>query len=148
MPRHNRLRSAVLTAVAAGALLVPVSAAVASDKTPAPSASASVTERPTTADKDAERKRAEAAKAEAARAEAAKRAGTSKDLSPEEIRKAEAAKAASVGNAPRGGVDAGEAPAAGNTGVTTLVGSAAGALLLAGAGTFVLRRRSAERRDI
>ncbi|MGW6744947.1 hypothetical protein ACWGDX_30130 [Streptomyces sp. NPDC055025] len=138
MPRHNRLRLAVLTAVAAGTLLVPVSAAVASDKTPAPSAPASVTEQPTEADKDAERKKAEDAK----------RAGISEDLSPEEIRKAEAAKAASIGNAPRGGVDAGEAPAAGDTGVTTLIGSATGALLLAGAGTFVLRRRSAGRRDI
>ncbi|MFF3753483.1 hypothetical protein ACFYYH_23925 [Streptomyces sp. NPDC002018] len=126
MSRRHRLRLAVLTAVAAGTMLAPVSAAVASDRTPAPSAPAA--QRPTTADETADRKRAEAAKATAAR-------------------RAEAAKRAAIADtAPRGGVAAGEAPA-GNTGITTLVGPVTGALLLAGAGTFVLRRRAAERRD-
>ncbi|WP_066956747.1 LPXTG cell wall anchor domain-containing protein [Streptomyces lushanensis] len=143
--RHHRTRLAVLTAVTACALLVPVSAAVASDRASVPSAT--TTERPVPADKAAELKRAEAAKAEAA-----KKAGVPEDSSREEIRKAEALKAEAAkrasadGNLPRGGVAAGEAPAE-DTGATTLAGSVAGALLLAGAGTFVLRRRAAERRD-
>ncbi|SCE19300.1 hypothetical protein GA0115239_13084, partial [Streptomyces sp. BpilaLS-43] len=47
---------------------------------------------------------------------------------------------------PRGGVDAGERPA-GSTDATALYGSAAGAILLAGAGTLVVRRRSAAQRN-
>ncbi len=45
---------------------------------------------------------------------------------------------------PRGGVAAGERPAgSGDNSTALLAGSTAGAALLAGAGTFVLRRRSA-----
>ncbi|WP_069169692.1 LPXTG cell wall anchor domain-containing protein [Streptomyces griseus] len=44
---------------------------------------------------------------------------------------------------PRGGVAAGERPVADTGSATALYGSAAGAVLLAGAGTIVLRRRSA-----
>ncbi|WP_327694517.1 hypothetical protein [Streptomyces sp. NBC_00459] len=119
------LRIAVLTGVAAGALLVPASAAFASDPTPTPGATDA-----TPADKEAlEKKRAEDARtlkeAEARKAREAQKLG--KDY-------------------PRGGVDAGEAPAQDdNTG--TLIGSATGALLLAGAGTYVLRRRTAARRE-
>ncbi|MFJ5227908.1 hypothetical protein [Streptomyces sp. NPDC088400] len=144
MPRHHRLRYAVLTAVTAGALLVPASAAFASDENPTPSTKASESDNPTEAMK----------KAADAKAEAAKRAGMSKESSAEEIRKGEAARkaealkrAGAADAVPRGGVAAGEAPA-GNTDMTTLVGSATGALLLAGAGTLVLRRRSAERHNV
>ncbi|MGW8555194.1 sortase-dependent protein [Streptomyces tubercidicus] len=49
---------------------------------------------------------------------------------------------------PRGGVAAGEKPAATSAdGTTAAVGTAAGALLLAGAGTLVIRRRAAARHD-
>ncbi|KAB2588762.1 hypothetical protein F5983_30835, partial [Streptomyces arboris] len=45
--------------------------------------------------------------------------------------------------APRGGVAAGERPAGtGDNSTTALAGSVAGAALLAGAGTLVLRRRN------
>ncbi|MDX3850264.1 hypothetical protein [Streptomyces sp. AK02-01A] len=139
MSRHLRLRFAVLTAVTAGAMLVPTAAAVAADRTPTPVPSTaeqsaegadraptpvpSTAEQSTEGDKALDKRKAEAAKAaSAARAEAAK-------------------------SAPRGGVAAGEAPA-GNTSSTALIGSATGVLLLAGAGTFVVRRRSAERHTI
>ncbi|WP_395370562.1 sortase-dependent protein [Streptomyces tubercidicus] len=52
------------------------------------------------------------------------------------------------GETPRGGVEAGEKPAATSAdGTTAAVGTAAGALLLAGAGTLVIRRRAAARHD-
>jgi hypothetical protein len=119
------LRIAVLTGVAAGALLVPATAAFATDPTPSPGATDS-----TPADKEAlAKKKAEDAKA----------------LKEAEARKAEAQKAGGK-DYPRGGVAAGEAPAQDdNTG--TLIGSATGALLLAGAGTYVLRRRTTARRE-
>ncbi|MBW8736466.1 MAG: hypothetical protein JF621_04775 [Streptomyces turgidiscabies] len=120
------LRIAVLTGVAAGALLVPATAAFATDPTPAPGASDL-----TPADKEALAK---------------KKAEDARTLKDDAAKKAEAAKAASGKDYPRGGVAAGEAPAQDdNTG--TLIGSATGALLLAGAGTYVLRRRTAARRD-
>jgi hypothetical protein len=137
MSRHLTLRFAVLTAVATGAMLVPAAAAVASEGTAAPiaaqeakkAASATPSPKEEKETKEAEstekEKKAAAEKARIAEKEAA-------DGKPEAL--------------PRGGVDAGEAPAA-DTGITTLAGSVTGALLLAGAGTFVLRRRSAERRD-
>ncbi|WP_112410734.1 hypothetical protein [Streptomyces geranii] len=118
------LRLAVLTGVAAGALLVPASAAFATDPTPTPGATDLTPEQ-----KEAlEKKKAEDARtlkeAEARKAEAAKKGG--KDY-------------------PRGGVAAGEAPADDNN-TTTLIGTATGTLLLAGAGTYVVRRRTAARR--
>ncbi|MFJ9153504.1 hypothetical protein ACIRP7_36970 [Streptomyces sp. NPDC102270] len=117
------LRIAVLTGVAAGALLVPATAAFATDPTPTPGATDS-----TPADKEALAKK----KAEDARTLKARKA-------------AEAQKAGGK-DYPRGGVAAGEAPAQDdNTG--TLIGSATGALLLAGAGTYVLRRRTTARRE-
>ncbi|MEU6223083.1 sortase-dependent protein [Streptomyces sp. NPDC047042] len=124
------LRVAVLTGVAAGALLVPATAAFA-DATPTPVASDVSPE-----GKDAlEKKRSE----DALRAKEA-------ELRKAEAAKAESAKSASGKEFPRGGVAAGEAPAQDdNTGA--LVGSATGALLLAGAGTYVLRRRTAARRE-
>ena len=120
------LRIAVLTGVAAGALLVPATAAFATEPTPTPGATDL-----TPADREALAKK----KAEDALA-----------LKEAAAKKAEAAKAASGKDYPRGGVAAGEAPAQDdNTG--TLIGSATGALLLAGAGTYVLRRRTTARRD-
>ncbi|MGW1714411.1 sortase-dependent protein [Streptomyces sp. NPDC002156] len=119
----STLRIAVLTGVAAGALLVPASAAFATDSTPTPSASDL-----TPADKEALAKK----KAEDARA-----------LKEAEALKAQEAQKLGKGY-PRGAVAAGEAPAGDNTG--TLIGSATGALLLAGAGTYVVRRRTTARR--
>ncbi|MYS22316.1 colicin import membrane protein [Streptomyces sp. DvalAA-14] len=130
MSRHLRLRLAVLTAVAVGAMLVPAAEAVA-DSTPSPVPSATTdktTAAPSARDKAVADKQAAAAKA-AAQAKA---------------------KAVAGKTAPRGAVAAGEEPIAHNgndNGVTALVGSATGALLLAGAGTYVLRRRSAVRHD-
>jgi hypothetical protein len=118
MSRHHTLRLAVLTAVAAGAMLVPVSAAVADDPTPTQTARPS-DEGLTVKEKAAADKR---------------------------TKEMEARKAADSKELPRGGVAAGEAPAD-DDGVTTLAGSAAGALLLAGAGTYILRRRSAARHN-
>ncbi|GAA3851389.1 hypothetical protein GCM10023084_02060 [Streptomyces lacrimifluminis] len=118
------LRIALLTGVAAGALLVPASAALAATPTPTPAATDS-----TPADKEAlEKKKAEDARTRKA----------------EEARKAEAVKAGK--DYPRGGVAAGEAPAQDDNSAT-LIGSATGALLLAGAGTYVLRRRTTARND-
>ncbi|GGS11779.1 hypothetical protein GCM10010252_58730 [Streptomyces aureoverticillatus] len=65
-----------------------------------------------------------------------------KPLSPEERKKAAADQAK---RAPEGGVAAGERPASGGDNTGTLVGSAAGIALLAGASTMVLRRRAAGR---
>ncbi|WP_055524996.1 hypothetical protein [Streptomyces graminilatus] len=123
------LKAAVLTGVAAGALLVPATSAFA-DSTPTPGATDL-----TPARKDAlEKKKAEDARS----------------LKESDARKAEAAKRASGKDYPRGGVAAGEAPATESTkddNTGTLVGTATGALLLAGAGTYVLRRRTAARHD-
>ncbi|MEU8868611.1 hypothetical protein, partial [Streptomyces umbrinus] len=92
MSRQLTLRFAVLTAVATGAMLVPVGAAVADDPTPTPTAA-------TGEDKTAAEKKAEDAK-------------KAKEL--------EARKAAAAKDLPKGGVAAGEAPA-GDTGTGTLV---------------------------
>lgn len=150
MSHRHRLSLAVLPAVVAGAMFVPVSAAVASEVAQAPVMSAAdepPTDETADAKKTAEQKKAadEKKAAEQKKAQAAKEGG----LSAEEKMKEDAAKKAAAGEkaVPRGGVAAGEAPA-GDSGTTTLVGSAAGALLLAGAGTFVVRRRSAGRREV
>ncbi|MEV3910590.1 hypothetical protein [Streptomyces canus] len=120
------LRIAVLTGVAAGALLVPATAAFATDPTPSPGATDS-----TSADKEALAK---------------KKAEDAKTLKEAEARKAMEAQKTGGKDYPRGGVAAGEAPAQDdNSG--TLIGSATGALLLAGAGTYVLRRRTTARRE-
>jgi hypothetical protein len=120
------LRIAVLTGVAAGALLVPATAAFATDPTPTPGATDS-----TSADKEALAK---------------KKAEDARTLKEAEARKAMEAQKTGGKGYPRGGVAAGEAPAQDdNTG--TLIGSATGALLLAGAGTYVLRRRTTARRE-
>ncbi|MFF3489243.1 sortase-dependent protein [Streptomyces sp. NPDC002701] len=117
------LRIAVLTGVAASALLVPATAAFATDPTPTPGATDS-----TSADKEALAK---------------KKAEDARTLKEAEARKAEAQEAGGK-DYPRGGVAAGEAPAQDDT-TGTLIGSATGALLLAGAGAYVLRRRTTAR---
>ncbi|WP_327371328.1 hypothetical protein [Streptomyces sp. NBC_01217] len=128
MPHRLSLRTAVLAAVAAGAVLVPSAAALAdSTPTPVPSVERS------------------AAAARGAQPSAVPRGGVAAGDRPAPARPERAAAAGrGPSAAPRGGVAAGERPA-GTSGdrTTPLAGSAAAALLLAGAGTVVLRRRSA-----
>ncbi|QIB47197.1 hypothetical protein [Streptomyces aureoverticillatus] len=155
--RSTSLRAAaVATAVAGGVLAAPAATAFANDATPKPKPTVS---KPS--DEDAvkeKRDAAEQAKKEGRPSVAPPRGGvaagdkpvvredttkpTPKPLSPEERKKVAADKAA---QAPRGGVAAGERPASGGDGTATLVGSAAGIALLAGASTIVLRRRAAGR---
>ncbi|MFG3530312.1 hypothetical protein ACGF8B_26755 [Streptomyces sp. NPDC047917] len=141
MPHRLSLRTAVLAAVAAGAVLVPSAAAFA-DATPSPSAPSV--------------KRSAAARAEGgataepkrgAQPSAAPRGGVAAGDSPAPA-KAEPTVKRPGAAAPRGGVAAGERPT-GTSGdqTTVLAGSAAAALLVAGAGTIVLRRRSAAQRN-
>lgn len=114
MSLRPTLRTAVLTAVAMGAVLLPTAAAVA-DGTPTPApAEPTATTAPTPSE-------------------------TSRVATPVP------AESVPAGTMPRGGVDAGERTARG-TGDTALYGTAAGAVALAGAGAYVLRRRSAAQR--
>ncbi|WP_326700964.1 hypothetical protein OG909_28915 [Streptomyces sp. NBC_01754] len=118
MSLRPTLRTAALAAVAMGAVLLPSATAVAdSSPTPAPPVDGSATPVPDT-------QRGEATEAPS--------------LVP--------AESSPAGTMPRGGVDAGERPAD-TTGTTALYGSAAGVALLAGAGTLVVRRRSAAQRN-
>ncbi|MFD9075204.1 hypothetical protein [Streptomyces lasiicapitis] len=154
--RSTSLRAAaVATAVAGGVLAAPAATAFANDATPKPKPTVS---KPS--DEDAvkeKRDAAEEAKKEGRPSVAPPRGGvaagdkpvvredtkpTPKPVSPEERKKVAADRAA---QAPKGGVAAGERPASGGDGTATLVGSAAGIALLAGASTIVLRRRAAGR---
>ncbi|MFI8004841.1 hypothetical protein [Streptomyces sp. NPDC086010] len=117
------VRTAVLTAVAAGAVLLPSAAALA-DGTPTP-----VPADPATS---------------AAPAEQAATPVPSQAARPERPTAAPAPLPAD--RMPRGGVDAGERPAQDAAG-SALYGSAAGAVLLAGAGLLVVRRRTAAQRN-
>ncbi|MFF9350515.1 hypothetical protein [Streptomyces sp. NPDC014734] len=134
MLSRSSLRTAVLAAVAAGAVLIPSAAALAD--TPAPSAPS--LERSAAAE--------EAASAVPARGSApsvAPRGGVAAGEDPTPVPAERAAAAKRAAAAPRGGVAAGERPAATSGDSTAvLAGSAAAALLVAGAGTLVLRRRS------
>ncbi|WP_031085484.1 hypothetical protein [Streptomyces sp. NRRL WC-3549] len=121
MSLRPTLRTAVLAATALGAVLLPSAAAVA-DSTPA--SEPTVVSDATTATPTPAPQRGEATEA------------------PSPV----PAESVPAGTVPRGGVDAGERPA-GDSGGTALYGSAAGAVLLAGAGTYVLRRRSAAQRN-
>ncbi|WP_406151617.1 hypothetical protein [Streptomyces sp. NBC_01012] len=112
------LRTAVLAAVGLGAVLLPSAAAVADDSTPK-AVPAERSESPSAAPRGAE---------------------------PSEEPTAVPAESVPAGTVPRGGVDAGERPAQGADD-TALYGSAAGAVLLAGAGVLVMRRRSAAQRN-
>ncbi|MBL3803222.1 MULTISPECIES: hypothetical protein [Streptomyces] len=118
MSLRPTLRTAVLTATALGAVLLPSTAAVAdSGASPVPTVDSGA-DTPTPAPDSRRAERAE-----------------SPDAEP-----------VPRGTVPRGGVDAGERPAE-SAGATALYGSAAGAVLLAGAGTLVVRRRSAAQRN-
>ncbi|CAM5661398.1 hypothetical protein [Streptomyces badius] len=139
-PSRTTLRAAVLAAVAAGAVLVPSAAAFA-DASPRPSAPAEVTLSPERSKAAAEAPK-EAAPAVTPRGGVA--AGDRPAPAPKEAAPAEPAPAVT----PRGGVAAGERPVgSGDNSTALLAGSAAGAALLAGAGTLVLRRRSAAGRN-
>ncbi|MYX74160.1 hypothetical protein [Streptomyces sp. SID3915] len=117
MSLRPTLRTAVLAATALGAVLLPSAVAVA-DSAPSPVPADSVNTPTPVPDSQ----RAESTEPPAA------------------------AEPVPAGAVPRGGVDAGERPA-GSTDATALYGSAAGAILLAGAGTLVVRRRSAAQRN-
>lgn len=146
MPLRSSLRTVVLAAVAVGAVCVPATSAFADSSaaptsTPAsrggePSAAPSAT--PTVAPSEARRERA------AAMASEAPRGGVAAGDSPTPT----AVPSVRMSSAPRGGVAAGERPS-GTSGdnTTAVMGSATAALLVAGAGTVVLRRRSAGRRN-
>ncbi|MFE5239547.1 MULTISPECIES: hypothetical protein [unclassified Streptomyces] len=119
MSLRPTLRTAVLAAVAVGAVLLPSTAAVADESpTPAPVES-TATPSPVPAEEGAE---------------------------PAPVSTPVPAESVPAGTMPRGGVDAGERTATGTDGAA-LYGSAAGAVLLAGAAGFVLRRRSAARHN-
>ncbi|MFD9749513.1 hypothetical protein ACFWZK_22780 [[Kitasatospora] papulosa] len=128
MSLRPTLRTAVLAAATMGAVLFPSMAAVA-DSSP----TAVPAERPTEAPAASEPSRVSPAPAPADAAESATPAPAEPVPVP-------------ARTVPRGGVDAGERPA-GEAGGTALYGSAAGAVLLAGAGVLVLRRRTAAQRD-
>ncbi|WP_052029212.1 hypothetical protein, partial [Streptomyces aurantiacus] len=141
----------VATAVAGGVLAAPAATAFANDATPKPSPSVS---KPSEEDVKKKRAAAEEAMRDGKPTTAPRGAvdagdkpvarddakPTPKPQSPEERKKAAADKAQ---RAPEGGVAAGERPASGGDSTGTLVGSAAGIALLAGASTLVLRRRAA-----
>ncbi|MCX4531339.1 MULTISPECIES: hypothetical protein [unclassified Streptomyces] len=132
------LRTAVLTAVAAGAVLLPSATALASvpsDATPSPSVTS--TERtPAPAP--------EAGSSRPARGEGpsvAPRGGVAAGDRPSPVPAAPLKRGSAE---PRGGVAAGERPIGTTSNTTTAVaGSVAAAALLGGAGTLVLRRRRA-----
>ncbi|MEU1214554.1 hypothetical protein ACFYSH_09150 [Streptomyces sp. NPDC005791] len=118
MSLRPTLRIVALATAAVGAVLLP-SGVAAADTTPTPEPTA-LTATPAPAPEGAEPSEAAA--------------------------KPVPAESVPAGTMPRGGVDAGERPA-GEAGSTALYGSAAGTVLLAGAGAFVLRRRSAAQRN-
>ncbi|MFH8884094.1 hypothetical protein [Streptomyces californicus] len=134
---RRTLRGAVLAAVAAGAVLVPSAAAFA-DSSPKPVASAPAASAPSP-----ERSEATSAAPKEAAPATAPRGGVAAGEAPTPAPKAAEPEVAAPATAPRGGVAAGERPAAEPASTAVLAGSAVGAVLLAGAGTIVLRRRSA-----
>lgn len=149
--RSTSLRAAVFaTAVAGGVLAAPSATAFASDTPPKPKPTVS---KP--APEDVAKKRAAAEDAKQKAPGALPRGGVAAGDKPvvrEEAPKTtpkpvsdEARKRA--GQPPRGGVAAGERPESGSDSTATLIGSAAGLTLLAGAGTMVLRRRTTVRRQ-
>ncbi|MEV6075639.1 hypothetical protein AB0L80_11115 [Streptomyces sp. NPDC052069] len=149
MTARLTLRTVVLAAVAAGAVLAPSAAAFA-DSTPKPATPrvektpSPVAEQPTArpADSGAGDRPAPAVKPRGGVAAGDRPAPAVKTRGD-----AGAGESAAPAVKPRGGVAAGERPAGGGDSTTALVGSAAGAMLLAGAGTIVLRRRSAAHRN-
>ncbi|MFH8474126.1 hypothetical protein [Streptomyces sp. NPDC018000] len=138
MPHRLSLRTAVLAAVAVGAVLVPSTAAFA-DSTPAPKAP-SVERSAAAGRSDSATPPTPGAKPSVVPIGVVAAGDGPAGVKGKRLNLAERSAAA----APRGGVAAGERPA-GTSGdsTTALAGSATAALLVAGAGTFVLRRRSA-----
>lgn len=133
-PSRRTLRAAVLAAVAAGAVLVPSTAAFA-DASPKPSEPAVVdlSSKPSEAPSETPR-----AVAPAVTPRGGVAAGDRPAPAPRE-----AGPARTPDVTPRGGVAAGERPAGGGDNSTAvLAGSVAGTALLAGVGTIVLRRRA------
>lgn len=121
--RPSLLRAAVVALGVTGAVLAPATAALATDEPTRPATEAKP--EPTTAPEEG-----------ADRDEAAE--GT--DRTPA---KPEPTRAPEDATIPRGGVAAGERPASPAPGSdAALYGTAAGTVLLAGAGTYVLRRRA------
>nr|WP_104791504.1 hypothetical protein [Streptomyces sp. QL37]PPQ62129.1 hypothetical protein C5F59_01760 [Streptomyces sp. QL37] len=129
MSLRPTLRTAVLATVGLGAVLLPSAVAVADDTPARAAAEQSATSTP---------EPAERSEAPSPAPEGAEPTVTAATPVP--------AESVPAGTVPRGGVDAGERPAQGS-GDTALYGSAAGAVLLAGAGVLVLRRRSAAQRN-
>ncbi|MFH8793331.1 hypothetical protein [Streptomyces sp. NPDC017941] len=154
--RRTHLRAvAVATAVAGGVLAAPTASAFASDATPKPK-STPPSSAPAPEDVAKKREAADKALKEGKPAPAPPRGGV--DAGDRPVVRAESAKptpkpaapedhkeAAEEARAPKGAVAAGERPASGGDSTNTLIGSAAGMALLAGAGTIVLRRRAAVR---
>ncbi|MGW0960723.1 hypothetical protein ACWD4K_17170 [Streptomyces gelaticus] len=142
MPHRLSLRTAVLAAVAAGAVLVPSAAAFA-DSSPSPKAPAAEKSAPARVDLSATPE-----PKENTRQPVTPRGGVAAGESPAPARaKAEPIVKRSGATAPRGGVAAGERPAGTSDDRTTALAGSAAALLVAGAGTIVLRRRSAAQRN-
>lgn len=149
MSHRHRLSLAVLPAVVAGAMFVPVSAAVASEVAQAPVMSAAdepPTDETADAKKTAEQKKAadEKKAAEQKKAQAAKEGG----LSAEEKMKEDAAKKAAAGEGRppwRRGRGRGPGRRQRNDHPRRLGRRSAAAR---GRGTFVVRRRSAGRREV
>ncbi|WP_335939004.1 sortase-dependent protein [Streptomyces sp. PTD5-9] len=122
MRHRSILRTAVLAAVAAGAVLVPSAAAFADTPTPVASVTSTPAGKGTPEEPVLIR-------------DASKPIGKVVLGDPSPVPR---------GTTPRGGVAAGEQPvAASDDNTAVLAGSAAAALLVAGAGTLVLRRRTA-----
>ncbi|MFF3358682.1 hypothetical protein ACFYWN_40120 [Streptomyces sp. NPDC002917] len=140
-PRMS-LRTAVLTAVAAGAVLVPSAtavASVASDAKPKPSVAA--TERTPAPARGTDASKPTRGEAPSAAPRGGVAAGDRPSAVPARPSKRDSAE-------PRGGVAAGERPLGTTSDNTTaLAGSAAAAFVLAGAGTLALRRRAAAHRN-
>ncbi|MFJ2704141.1 sortase-dependent protein [Streptomyces sp. NPDC087428] len=136
MSLRSSLRTTVLAAVAAGAVCVPATSAFADSSPTAVPASPSQSAKPTAAPSKAPSE--EPSSAPSVVPSDAPRGGVAAG-----DRTAPAVRPATV---PRGGVAAGERPA-GTSGDNTaaVMGSAVAALLVAGAGTVVLRRRSTGR---
>ncbi|MFD9861013.1 hypothetical protein [Streptomyces alboflavus] len=150
--RSTSLRAAFFaTAVAGGVLAAPSATAFASDTPPKPKPTVS---EPAPEDVVKKKRAAEDAKQKAPGA--VPRGGVAAGDKPETpaVREAkptpkpvsdEARKR--LAQPPKGGVAAGERPESGSDNTATLIGSAAGIGLLAGASTMVLRRRAAVRQQ-
>ncbi|MFD9886722.1 hypothetical protein ACFWZT_35275 [Streptomyces alboflavus] len=151
--RSTSLRAAFFaTAVAGGVLAAPSATAFASDTPPKPKPTVS---KPAPEDVVKKKRAAEDARQKAPGA--VPRGGVAAGDKPDKPAVREKAKPAPkpvsdearkrLAQPPKGGVAAGERPESGSDNTATLIGSAAGIGLLAGASTMVLRRRAAVRQQ-